>query len=137
MTQFPASGDPAEGQYSRPRTEPTPSVEPAPPNGAVSEAPPSQRPLPQDQDRTGHSVVKRSRFGELWIGLIIAAVILVLLLVFVLQNSQTVQVDYFGLTGQLPLAVAILLGVAAGALLVALPGTVRILQLRKAARRQD
>jgi lipopolysaccharide assembly protein A len=80
--------------------------------------------------------VRRSRFGGLWIGMIVAAVILVLLLIFVLQNSQNVQVDYFGLSGQLPLAVAILLGVAAGALLVALPGTLRILQLRKTIRRQ-
>lgn len=78
--------------------------------------------------------VRRSRFGGLWVGLIVAAVVLVLLLVFILQNSQTVQVEYFGFSGHLPLAVAILLGVAAGALLVALPGTVRILQLRKKVR---
>lgn len=75
--------------------------------------------------------VGRSRFGGLWVGLVIAAAILILLLIFVIQNSQTVQVDYFGFSGQLPLAVAILLGVAAGGLLVAIPGTVRILQLRK------
>lgn len=82
----------------------------------------------------GHPV-KRSRFGGLWVGLIVAAVILVLLLVFVLQNSQSVEVEYFGFAGRLPLAVAILLGVAAGALLVAIPGTVRILQLRRTVHR--
>jgi uncharacterized integral membrane protein len=71
----------------------------------------------------------------LWIGLLAAVVVLVLLLIFVLQNSQSVQVDYFGFSGHLPLAVAMLLGVAAGALIAALPGTIRILQLRKAARR--
>jgi len=63
-------------------------------------------------------------------------VVLVLPLIFILQNSQAVQVDYFGLSGQLPLAVAILLGVVAGALLVAVPGTVRILQLRHNIRRR-
>jgi putative membrane protein len=78
--------------------------------------------------------VRHSRLGGLWVGLIVAAVVLVLLLIFVLQNSQTVQVDYFGFSGHLPLAVAILLGVAAGALLVALPGTIRILQLRRTVR---
>lgn len=58
-----------------------------------------------------------------------------LLLVFILQNSQSVRIDYFGLSGHAPLAVAILLGVAAGALIVAVPGSIRILQLRRAARR--
>ena len=79
--------------------------------------------------------VRSSRAGGVWVGLIVTMVVLVLLLVFVLQNSQAVQVDYFGLSGRLPLAVAILLGVVAGALLVAIPGTVRILQLRHNIRR--
>ncbi|MFL6122266.1 lipopolysaccharide assembly protein LapA domain-containing protein [Actinophytocola sp.] len=81
---------------------------------------------------TGQHTVRRSRFGGLWVGLIVAAVILVVLLVFILQNSQSVRIDFFGLSGHAPLAVAILLGVAAGALLVAVPGSVRILQLRRA-----
>jgi uncharacterized integral membrane protein len=81
--------------------------------------------------------VRHSRAGTVWTALIIAAVILVLLLIFILQNSQQVQVSYFGLDGSLPLAVAILLGVAAGALLVVIPGTVRILQLRNNVRHRD
>ncbi len=137
MTQFRPPGDPAEGQTSRPPTEPMSPAEPALPSGAPpdDQAPLPHRPPTNDRPEVEDPVIRRSRFGGLWIGLIAAAVILVLLLVFILQNSQTVRVDYFGFTGQLPLAVAILLGVAAGALLIALPGTVRILQLRKAARR--
>ena len=126
MTQHPPPGNPTERRTSDRPTEPPP-VASARPGG----------PLPDDRTRADDPVAKRSRFGELWVGLIVAAVILVLLLIFVVQNSQTVQVDYFGLSGHLPLAVAILLGVAAGALLVALPGTVRIIQLRKAARRSS
>lgn len=117
---MPPAGRPAPAAGHLPPAEPAHAHEPAPEPGHV----------PQDV------VVTRSRFGGLWVGLIVAAVILVLLLIFILQNSQTVRVDYFGLSGHLPLAVAILLGVAAGALLVALPGTVRILQLRKSVRRQ-
>lgn len=137
MTQFPPPEDPVEDQTSRPPTQRTPPAEPTRPNEAATagQAPPPHRPPTHDRPEGEAPVVSGSRFGELWIGLIVAAVILVLLLVFVLQNLQTVRVDYFGFTGHLPLAVAILLGVAAGALLVALPGTVRILQLRKAARR--
>jgi uncharacterized integral membrane protein len=80
--------------------------------------------------------VRRSRSGGIWVGLIVAALILVLLLVFILQNSQSVQIDFLWMSGHAPLAVAILLGGAAGALLVAVPGTVRILQLRKNVRRR-
>ncbi|HEY7593983.1 MAG TPA: lipopolysaccharide assembly protein LapA domain-containing protein [Actinophytocola sp.] len=109
-------GDDAQGRADQPGNL-TPSPQSAP--DAVGTPP------------TNPASVGRSRFGGLWVGLVIAAAILVLLLIFVIQNSQTVQVDYFGFSGQLPLAVAILLGVAAGGLLVAIPGTVRILQLRK------
>jgi lipopolysaccharide assembly protein A len=46
-----------------------------------------------------------------------------------------VDIAYFGAHGHLPLGVALLLAAVAGALLVLIPGTVRIVQLRKAARR--
>jgi len=117
-----------------------------PPNGGTEGYVPT-RPVPAQpplgdppagppHDAEAPSTVRRSRLGELWVGLIAAAVVLVLLLVFILQNSQGVQIDYFGLSGRAPLAVAILLGVAAGALLVALPGTVRIIQLRRSVRKK-
>jgi uncharacterized integral membrane protein len=116
----PAAGQLAPGpQFPAPTGQDVPTTEPVPPAGHHT------RPGPG-----------RSRFGGLWVGLIVAAVILVLLLVFILQNSQSVLIDFFGFSGQAPLAVAILLGVAAGALLVAVPGSVRILQLRRATRRE-
>jgi uncharacterized integral membrane protein len=81
--------------------------------------------------RDGPATVRRSRFGGIWVGFIVAALILILLLVFILQNSQSAAIDFLWMSGHAPLAVAILLGGAAGALLVAIPGTVRIFQLRK------
>jgi uncharacterized integral membrane protein len=80
-------------------------------------------------------VVRRTRVGGLWVGLALAAVVLVLLLVFILENGQSANVGYFGAHGHLPLGVALLLAAAAGALLVIIPGTGRILQLRRTARR--
>jgi putative membrane protein len=141
MTQEPVSGrhtstepggevsyDPAGG-HVEPQllTPPADAEQPLPPASqtAVSAGPQAGK---QHQ-------VRRSRFGGLWVGLIVATVILVLLLVFILQNSQSVRIDFFGMSGHAPLAVAILLGGAAGALLVAVPGTIRILQLRRAVRR--
>jgi uncharacterized integral membrane protein len=69
--------------------------------------------------------------------------VLLLLLIFVLQNSQKVEVSFFGAHGNTPMGVALLLAGVFGILLVAIPGSVRILQLRwrdrshrRAARRQ-
>lgn len=66
------------------------------------------------------------------------AVVLLLLLIFILQNGQRSDVYYLGAHGHLPMGVALLLAAVFGVLLVALPTTVRILQLRlMAARNRD
>ena len=80
--------------------------------------------------------VRRSRSGGLWVGLILSALVLLLLLVFILQNGAPVQISFFAFRGTLPVGVALLLAAIAGILLVAIPGSVRILQLRRVARRQ-
>lgn len=79
--------------------------------------------------------VARSRTGGLWMGLTFSAVVLLVLLIFIMQNLATIQVRFLGLTGSLPIGVALLLAAVAGLLLVAIPGGLRILQLRRAARR--
>ncbi|MHA6620994.1 lipopolysaccharide assembly protein LapA domain-containing protein [Pseudonocardia sp. DLS-67] len=78
----------------------------------------------------------RSRSGVLWTGLILSAVVLLFLLIFILQNSAPVQINFLGVSGTLPTGVALLLAAIAGLLLVAIPGGLRILQLRRAARRR-
>ncbi|MCO1581957.1 LapA family protein [Crossiella sp. SN42] len=78
---------------------------------------------------------KRNRLGGLWTVFVVAAVVLLLLLVFILENGQDVQISYFGITGTLPLGVALLLAAILGVLLVAVPGYARIIQLRRSAKR--
>lgn len=73
--------------------------------------------------------------GGLWVGMAVAAVVLVFLLVFILENGQSADIGYFGAHGHLPLGVALLLASVAGVLLVIIPGTARIIQLRLTARR--
>jgi uncharacterized integral membrane protein len=77
----------------------------------------------------------RSRMSGLWIGMIFSAIVLLFLLIFILQNPAQVQISFLGATGTLPTGVALLLAAIAGVLLVAIPGSIRILQLRGAARR--
>lgn len=86
-------------------------------------------PLPRDE------AGKFTRAGALWTALAGGFVVLILLLVFVMQNTDTTTIYMFGWAWQLPVGVALLLAAIAGGLLTFLVGTVRILQLRRAAKR--
>ncbi|UWZ44171.1 LapA family protein [Dactylosporangium matsuzakiense] len=68
--------------------------------------------------------------GGLWVAAVLFALVLLLLLIFLLQNGQRAEVSFFGAHGQLPMGVALLLAAVFGILLVALPGTARIMQLK-------
>jgi uncharacterized integral membrane protein len=79
--------------------------------------------------------IKRTRISGLWVAVGFFAVVLLLLLIFILQNGTTVQVSYMGAHGHLPLGVALLLSAVCGVILVVLAGAARISQLRAVARR--
>ena len=102
-------------------------AEPVPPQQA---APPTAAPHPLPQHR-----IKRTRTSGIWVAVGFFAVILLLLLIFILQNGTQVGVSYLGMHGHLPLGVALLLAAVCGVLLVVLAGTARIGQLRATARR--
>jgi uncharacterized integral membrane protein len=91
-------------------------------------------PTPPDTD--GRTGVPRTRTGGLWIASVVFAVVLLLLLVFILQNTRRAEVSFFGARANPPIGVALLLAAVFGVLLVALPGTARIVQLRFLARRR-
>ncbi|MFD9893195.1 lipopolysaccharide assembly LapA domain-containing protein [Amycolatopsis sp. NPDC059027] len=80
--------------------------------------------------------LKPTRISGTWVAVIVALIVLALLLIFILQNLDSATVHFFGASGSMPLAVAMLFSVLAGAALVALIGGARILQLRKQARRR-
>ncbi len=65
------------------------------------------------------------------------ALVLLVLLIFVLENGQRAEVSFFGAHWHPPMGVALLLAAVCGILLVALPGTGRILQLRLLNRRRN
>jgi uncharacterized integral membrane protein len=71
----------------------------------------------------------------MWAAVVALVVLLVLLAVFVLQNVQQVEVSYFGWQGRAPLAAALLIATASGALIAVVAGALRILQLRRRVRR--
>lgn len=77
-----------------------------------------------------------SRLGSVHAGLIASAAVLVLLLVFILENAHSVNVGFLGAHLHLPLAVALLLAGVGGALLVGALGAARITQLRRTVHRE-
>jgi uncharacterized integral membrane protein len=83
------------------------------------------------------SVSGRTRLSATWKAIAAVLVLMVLLLVFILLNLQRVEVNFFGSHAQVPLAIALLLAVVLGAVLVFTIGTARILQVRARAKRAD
>jgi uncharacterized integral membrane protein len=80
--------------------------------------------------------VPSTRTGAAFKTLLAGAIVLILLLVFILENTKTVKIAYFGAGFHLPLGVALLLAAIGGALLTGIVGTARILQLRRHVRKR-
>lgn len=80
---------------------------------------------------------KQGVTGGTWIALILGALILVMLLIFMLQNNVPADFAYLGWTFQLPLGVAILFAAIAGVLVMALFGSVRLFKLGHRVRRLE
>ncbi|WP_084484672.1 LapA family protein [Nocardia anaemiae] len=83
----------------------------------------------------GRKSVAKSRTGDTWVALVAAALIGMVVLIFILQNLEQQRVDLFFWDFSLPVGILVLLSVIAGALVMALVGGVRIIQLRRAAKR--
>jgi uncharacterized integral membrane protein len=90
-----------------------------------SDVQPPPEPYPGEQN---------TRLSGAWTALVIGLLGLVLILVFILQNLQTVDLSFLIFHGHLPLAIALLFSVILGAVIVLGFGGARILQLRRVAR---
>ena len=86
-------------------------------------------------DADGENRNSPTRVSRAWIGIIAGAFVLVLLLIFILQNTRDVKVSYFTLTGTMPLGVALLLAAISGMLLAGGVASMRIWQLRRRMRK--
>jgi putative membrane protein len=78
---------------------------------------------------------RRTRLSGAWTAVVVGLIALVVILVFILQNQQSVQVSFVTFSGHLPLAVALLFAMILGALIVFAFGAARLLQLRMVAGR--
>jgi putative membrane protein len=104
---------------------------PAPPRPSdVPDRPSGASPAPQKLPRS-------SRTGRVWVAVCAAALLAVALIVFMLQNTHTVEVNFFGMTGSTSLALMLLIAAVGAVLVTLIVGSARIVQLRRAVRRQQ
>ena len=75
--------------------------------------------------------VKGSFAGGTWIALIAGALLLIVLLVFIMQNQNQVDLVLFAWNFRFPAGIGFLLAAIGGALIMALVGGVRMFQLRR------
>jgi lipopolysaccharide assembly protein A len=76
-----------------------------------------------------------TRISGMRAALIVGFVVLILVLIFIIQNSHAVSISFLGAHVRLSLAVALLLAAIGGALVMAAAGTARITELRQIMRR--
>lgn len=81
--------------------------------------------------------VTRTRISAAWMGVCAAALALIVLIIFIAQNTRRVQVSFLWLDGTVPLALALLIAAVASAVVAAIIGTARITQLRRRITREQ
>ena len=79
--------------------------------------------------------LRGSRTSGFWAAVIGLGLVLILLVIFIAQNTRQTTVSFLAWDGEVPVAVAILIAAIAGLFLAGLAGSLRILQLRRRVRR--
>lgn len=126
---FPTS---VESQESAP-THPTADTasHTAAKKSAKKSAEPPAKPTYPAMEAKQPSGVQGSFAGGTWIALIAGALLLIVLLVFIMQNQDQVDLVLFAWNFRFPAGIGFLLAAISGALIMALVGGVRMLQLRR------
>ena len=88
-------------------------------------------------DRTPPAVkkVNFTRAAAVWTSVIVGLLILIVLLIFIAQNTESAEFAFLGWHWNLPLGVAILLAAVCGGLIASLAGAARLFQLHRAAKK--
>ena len=81
-------------------------------------------------DRSAAPPYTHTRLSGSWAAIVVGFLVLLILLIFILENGQHVSVAFFGTHSRLPEGVALLLAAVIGGLTVVFAGAGRILQLR-------
>ena len=88
-------------------------------------------------DEKSELAVPKSRAAGAWKSLVPALAFAAVIVIFVVQNLHKAKISFLTFSGSFPLALALLVAAALGALVVFFLGSVRIAQFRKAFRRHQ
>lgn len=104
--------------------------------GHLTRGNPAHRNKTDDETADGSTSAKAqpTRMGRVWIAVSTGAIVFVLLLIFILQNTAGTAIEFLVWDWSLPLGVALLFAALAGLLVMAMLATARIWQLRHAYR---
>lgn len=107
-------------------------VEPGPVDPATPETPTTDF---APKDPPPENAVHFTRAAALWSALIVGFLVLIVLLIFIAQNTDSGEFHFLGWNWSLPLGVALLASAVLGGLVTTFAGIVRIVQLRRAAKK--
>jgi uncharacterized integral membrane protein len=119
-----------------------PENRPAPASDAIHPLPDELAQTLAGLDPPGDAPAKRgekpphTRTGAVWFGVWAGAAALIVLIVFVAQNTGNVRINFLWMDGLIPLALALLIAGVAGAVIAMAVASARILQLRRLLRRR-
>jgi uncharacterized integral membrane protein len=91
--------------------------------------------LHEELGRQDGDPLRGSRTSGFWAATVGLGVVLLLLIIFITQNTRQTTVSFLAWDGRVPVAVALLIAAVAGLFLALLAGLLRILQLRRRVRR--
>ncbi len=76
-----------------------------------------------------------TRASAAWMATGVALLLLILLIIFMAQNTTKIEIHFLGLDGSISLGLALLIAAVGGGVLVAITGVTRVTQLRLNARK--
>lgn len=92
--------------------------------------------LREDRERQeGADPLRGSRTSAFWAGTVALGVVLLLLIIFIVQNTRETTVSFLAWDGRVSVAVVSMIAALAGLVLGLISGLLRILQLRRRVRR--
>ncbi|WP_308606285.1 lipopolysaccharide assembly protein LapA domain-containing protein [uncultured Corynebacterium sp.] len=93
-------------------------------------------PTTPNNENKNDGKVKGSFAASTWIALIVGFLLLIVLIIFILQNQHQVPLNFLNWSVQFPAGVTYLICAIAGALIMALVGGWRMFELRRQVRKQ-
>ncbi|WP_369076891.1 LapA family protein [Paractinoplanes ovalisporus] len=103
-----------------------------PPRAQPDDAPPPPPPPTRTTTKLPHT-----RIGAAWFGIWAGVLVVILLIIFIAQNTASVRINFLWMNGQFPVALALLIAGVAGAIVAMAVAAARILQLRRMVSRRQ